>query len=77
MVDEGEKGGAAMVSEQQLVKACWQEHYAIVRCCAQAQRQGNDDGGSRVWEEELTHHAIVLAGLRELLQCQYHRALHA
>jgi hypothetical protein len=65
-----------MVSERELIEACWQEHRAILRCHSQAMRQESGSDYSAAWEAELKHHGVVLAALREVLQRRYHRALH-
>ncbi len=60
-----------MVSERDLLTACWREHRALIACCAQQARNDVQQ------QEELAHHSIVLAVLRDALQSQYHRIFHA
>lgn len=62
-----------MISEQDLRRACWNEHRAILACCTEWDHHGACS--PELWEA-LQHHQVVLSALRDLLTLQYHTILH-
>ena len=58
-----------IISEQAARQACWREHEAILRCCAEWDRQGRC---TPALEAGLAHHSVVLQILRDFLERECH-----